>query len=71
MHLARAADPKTFKEGGPFATPDALQANKWYSVAAAAGVKGAPEALAALRAEVEHQAAQGDDNARRIMLQWK
>ncbi len=71
MRLARAADPKTFKEGGPFSAPDALQANKWYSVAVAAGVEGAPEALAALRSAVEQRAARGDDSARRIMLQWK
>jgi TPR repeat protein len=71
MKLARAADPASFHEGGLFAQADPLQAYKWYGRAAAAGVDEARQAQAQLRARVEKAAAAGDEQALRLMLQWK
>jgi len=71
MRLARAADPASFREGGLFAQADPLQANKWYGRAAAAGVDEARQAQARLHARVEKAAAAGDEQAQRLMLQWK
>ena len=71
MKLARAADPASFHEGGLFAQADPLQAHKWYGRAAAAGVDEARQAQARLRARVEQAAAAGDEQAQRLMLQWK
>jgi len=71
MLLARQSDPASFSEDGLIAAADELQAHKWYVKAQQAGVDAAAEALAALRSRVEQAAEQGDDRARRIMLQWK
>ncbi len=71
MKLARAADPTSFHEGGLFMQADPLQAHKWYDRAAAAGVDEARQAQAQLRTRVEQAAAAGDEQAQRLMLQWK
>jgi hypothetical protein len=47
------------------------QAYKWYSVAVDAGVKEADARLKALRKRVEQSAADGDEHAQRLMLQWQ
>ncbi len=71
LRLARAADPTSFREDGLFARPDALQAYKWYGRAASAGIDEARQALAQLRSRTEKAAAAGDEQAQRLMLQWK
>ena len=71
MTLGRRSDPASFVDNGLLAAADELQANKWYLKAQNAGVTGAAEAVAKLRGSIENAAAQGDDRARRIMLQWK
>jgi len=71
MKLARSADPASFHEGGLFARANPLQAYKWYGRAAAAGIDEARQALAQLRARVEQAAVAGDEQAQRLMLQWK
>jgi TPR repeat protein len=47
------------------------QAYKWYSMAAAAGVEEAATRLQTLRTRVEQSAADGDERAQRLMLQWQ
>lgn len=71
MKLAREADPTAFEPGGLFEKPDALQAHKWYGVAARAGIKEAEAALQVLRVRVEKAATNGDERARGLMLLWK
>lgn len=51
--------------------PDSGQAFKWYSVAAAAGSEEATARLQALRKLVQQDAAAGDEQARRLLLQWR
>lgn len=71
MVMAQRSDPATFSDDGLETRADPLQANKWYLRAAQAGAEGAETALATLRKRVEDAAAQGDQRAQRIMLQWK
>lgn len=72
MVLARQADPATHESSDSLlAAADVLQANKWYSRALAAGIAEAEEPLRALRDTIEQAADNGDQAARRIMLQWK
>ena len=57
-------------------TPDSLQDNpeqayKWYSIAAAAGIKEAAARLQALRKHVEQSASAGDEHAQRLQLLWQ
>jgi len=51
--------------------PDPQQAYKWYRVAAAAGNEEAVARLQRLRERVEQSAADGNEPARRLMLQWQ
>lgn len=51
--------------------PDLEQAYKWYRVAADAGNEEAVTRLQSLREQVEQSAAEGDESARRLMLQWR
>ena len=47
------------------------QAYKWYSVASAAGNEEAVQRLQDLRKRVQQDAAAGDEQARRLLLQWQ
>jgi len=49
--------------------PDLYQALKWYRQASAAGVGEASEALVELTALIRQRAADGDDEARRLLLE--
>lgn len=72
LALGRQADPATHAEGtGVFESPDAIQAHKWYRVAAENGSQAGRDALAALREKVELLAADGDPEAQRISLMWQ
>lgn len=70
--LATQADPayhSTDSSYLPAAEPE--QAYKWYRVAADAGSEEAAARLQALRNRVEQAAADGDEQAQRLMLQWR
>lgn len=72
LALGRMYDPKTFsREASILEGPDAAQAHKWYQVAARGGDPAAKRQLADLRARTERAASQGDEAARRLMLQWR
>ena len=71
MTLAQQLDPANFSNDGLFDKADEMQAHKWYKRASDAGVEQATESLNQLRQRVESAAASGDDQARRLMLQWK
>lgn len=51
--------------------PKPGQAYKWYSVAAAAGNEEAERRLQELRNQVQQAATAGDEQAQRLMLQWR
>jgi TPR repeat protein len=51
--------------------PKPEQAYKWYSVAATAGNEEAGLRLHDLRNQVQQAAAAGDEQAQRLMLQWR
>jgi hypothetical protein len=51
--------------------PEPGQAYKWYSAAAEAGNEEAPQRLLALRKRVQQDAANGNEQAQRLMLQWQ
>ena len=51
--------------------PNPGQAYKWYSVAAAAGNEEAELRLQDLRNQVQQAATAGDEQAQRLMLQWR
>jgi len=51
--------------------PKPGQAYKWYSVAAAAGNEEAERRLQELRHQVQQAATAGDEQAQRLMLQWR
>jgi hypothetical protein len=51
--------------------PDAGQAYKWYSVAAAADSDTAAQRLQDLRKRVQQDAMAGDEQAKRLLLQWR
>ena len=51
--------------------PEPGQAYKWYSVAAKAGNEEAPQRLQDLHNRVQQNAANGDEQARRLLLQWQ
>lgn len=51
--------------------PETGQAYKWYSAAAEAGNEEAPQRLLALRKRVQQDAANGNEQAQRLLLQWQ
>ena len=51
--------------------PDPFQAFKWYTQAHDAGNALAARRLTELRSWAETAAAAGDDEAQRLLLQWK
>ena len=51
--------------------PEPGQAYKWYSTAAEAGNEEAPQRLLALRQRVQQDAANGNEQAQRLLLQWQ
>ena len=70
--LGAQADPAFYtSETSILPMPDLEQAYKWYRVAAAAGNEEAETRLQRLRERVEQSAANGNDPARRLMLQWQ
>ena len=72
LALARMYDPKTFsRQSSILVAPDVGQAHKWYHLAARAGDAGAKRELADLRGRVEQAAARGDEDSRRLMMQWR
>ena len=72
LALARMYDPKTFsRQSSILEAPDVGQAHKWYHLAARAGDAGAQRELADLRGRVEQAAARGDEDSRRLMMQWR
>lgn len=72
MTLGTQADPAYHAgAGGYLPEPEPGQAYKWYSMAAAAGEAEAGQRLQALRQQLERDAAGGDEQAGRLLLQWR
>lgn len=72
LTLARMYDPKTFsRQSCILEVPDVGQAYKWYQLAAQVGDDGAKRGLADLRGRVERAATRGDEDSRRLMMQWR
>jgi len=72
LALGSQADPAFHtSETSILPMPDLEQAYKWYRVAAAAGNEEAETRLQRLRERVEQSAANGNEPARRLMLQWQ
>lgn len=53
------------------AEPDAFQAYRWYTAAAEGGMEAADGRLIALREWAETEAAAGNSEAERLLLQWE
>jgi hypothetical protein len=72
LTLGTQADP-AFHAGANGFLPDADagQAYKWYSVAAAADSETAAQRLQDLHKRVQQDAQAGDEQARRLLLQWQ
>jgi TPR repeat protein len=72
MNLGTQADP-AFHTAVTSYLPESEpgQAYKWYSTAAVAGNEEAPQRLLALRKRVQQDAANGNEQAQRLMLQWQ
>ena len=72
LALGTQADPAFHAAATSFLPePDAGQAYKWYSVAAAADSETAVQRLQELRKRVQQDALAGDEQARRLLLQWR
>ena len=72
MVLARQADPAFYSaDNSMLDQPYVSQARKWYLAAAEAGDDTAPALLENLHDYVRTQAAAGDPEASRLLLQWK
>jgi hypothetical protein len=72
LTLGTQADPAYHEGAGGFLSePDAAQAFKWYSVAAAADSETAGQRLQDLHKRVQRDAVAGDKQARRLLLQWQ
>jgi TPR repeat protein len=70
--LGTQADPAFHTTAsGYLPEPDPAQAYKWYNVASAAGNKEAAQRLQDLHKRVQQEAAAGDAQARRLLLQWQ
>ena len=72
MALGTSADP-AFHTAATSYLPEPApgQAYKWYGMAAAAGNDEAEQRLQGLRERVQQDAAAGDEQARRLLLQWQ
>ena len=72
MALAKQADPAFYSaDSSVLDKPYITQARKWYLAAANGGDSSAPELLENLHRYVQEQAAAGDPEANRLLLQWK
>jgi len=72
MILAKQADPASYAAGSSILEQaDITQARKWYLAAANAGDSSADNLLEKLHKHVQAQAAAGDPEASRLLLQWK
>lgn len=72
MALGTSADPAFHTEVTSYLPePDPGQAYKWYGMAAAAGNDEAEQRLQDLQLRVQQEAAAGDEQARRLLLQWR
>ena len=72
MILGEGADPAFHSAATSYLPePDRGQAYKWYDMAAAAGNDEAAQRLQNLRKRVQQDAAAGDEQARRLLLQWR
>jgi hypothetical protein len=72
LALGTQADPAFHAAATSFLPePDAGQAYKWYSVAAAADNETAARRLQDLRKRVQQEALAGDEQAKRLLLQWR
>lgn len=72
LALGTQADPAFHAAATSFLPePDAGQAYKWYSVAAAADSDTAAQRLQDLRKRVQQDAVAGDEQAKRLLLQWR
>lgn len=70
--LGTLSDPTYFDAGlGILDAPDPAQAVKWYKSAADAGDAEAARRLQNLRNRIERDAAAGDVDAQRLVLQWR
>jgi TPR repeat protein len=70
--LGTRADPAFYTEVTSYLPEaDPGQAYRWYSVAVAAGNDEAALSLQALRMRVQQDAEAGDEQARRLLLQWR
>ncbi len=70
--LGTLSDPN-YRDAGrdTLESPDPLQALKWYRQAADAGDTEAQRRLQNLRSRIESDAADGDAEAQRLLLQWR
>lgn len=72
LALGLMYDPEKFsRQASILERADLAQAHKWYLVAANAGDAAAKRHLADLRARAEQAAARGDEEASRLVLQWR
>jgi hypothetical protein len=72
LELATQADPAFHSlETSALDFPDPIQAYKWYRVAIEAGNSTAQRRLTELRNQIELQASTGNEQAQRLVLQWK
>jgi TPR repeat protein len=72
LTLGTQTDPAYFDpESGIHDEADPAQAHKWYRMAVDNGNAEAERRLASLFERVEKQAAAGDEQARRLLLQWR
>lgn len=70
--LGTQADPAHHAEAESYLPePESAQAYKWYSMAATAGNEEAALRLQVLYGRLQQDAASGDDQARRLLLQWQ
>ena len=70
--LGTQADPAFHATAGSYLPePEPAQAYKWYSIATTAGNEEAAVRLQDLHKRVQQNAANGDEQARRLLLQWQ